>query len=560
MAEFYFLVFLLTSLAGIFISVFTYFRFTAPGNYEISLAFFFTGLSGVFSVFRFIFTRPIQRHFLFSLSLSLIFVAGYFWYRFGVKFTGNSLLTDDLVNLISETATWPTNTHLSYIFLSFVFLGSLTNIFHHLLWTGSIYIPGGQDSSLNKTAIYYLLVSMGYLWYLTGIYYVSRFAKQSNNYLPMIFVSGSVIPMAVSQVYPYVTETYIEDPVMLMALGGFLSILIAFLAIQQLFTVKPIAREKIFTDVESPIVIFDEDLNLKDSNTAYSRLENKEVGLKEILIDEISLTETSETKTIEYANRMYTATVSPIQIFGKSSGYAVILEEITELEKQKQQLKRTNKHFEKFSDSTAHELRNPLTVITGCADYIQSEETDEELQDMARHILEQGSQIESLSADFKTVIEAAQTLEEKQMITVESVINQEFEKQKYNKIDSIKLTMDAEVKAGIFRFPQIFNNLFNFIQVNVEDNEGATIICTVKEDSLYITVTGIGINSSSVEGLLEHGYSTHHNGTGLALSVVETIAEVHGWEAEIEPARDGFTLIFSNLETAKLERKNTELI
>jgi signal transduction histidine kinase len=402
---------------------------------------------------------------------------------------------------------------------------------------------------------------MGYPWYFTGIYYVSRFAKQSNNYLPMILVSGSVIPISVTQIYPYVTETYIEDPVMLMALGGFLSILIAFLAIQQLFTVKPIAREKIFTDVESPIVIFDEDLNLKDSNTAYSRLENKEeVELKEILVDEISLIETSTTKTIEYANRMYTATVSPIQIFGKSSGYAVILEDITELQKQKQQLKRTNKHFEKFSDSTAHELRNPLTVITGCADYIQSEETDEELQEMARRILEQGSQIESLSADFKTVMEAAQTLEEKQMITVESVINQEFEKQEYNKIESIKLTTDAEVKAGLFRFPQIFNNLFNFIQVNVEDNEKATIICTVKEDSLYITVTGIGINTSSVEGLLEHGYSTHHNGTGLALSVVETISEVHGWKAEIEPAGDGFTLIFSNLETANLERKNTELI
>jgi signal transduction histidine kinase len=50
---------------------------------------------------------------------------------------------------------------------------------------------------------------------------------------------------------------------------------------------------------------------------------------------------------------------------------------------------------------------------------------------------------------------------------------------------------------------------------------------------------GPGIPESDRLGVFESGYSTAPDGTGFGLTIVEEIAEAHGWEVSVTASRDG---------------------
>jgi signal transduction histidine kinase len=101
------------------------------------------------------------------------------------------------------------------------------------------------------------------------------------------------------------------------------------------------------------------------------------------------------------------------------------------------------------------------------------------------------------------------------------------------------------VLADESRLRQLFENLFR----NAVEHGGPGVAVTVgplEGRGFYVADDGPGIPADERDRVRETGYTTADGGTGFGLSIVESIADAHGWgmrlvESETGGARFEFT-------------------
>lgn len=113
------------------------------------------------------------------------------------------------------------------------------------------------------------------------------------------------------------------------------------------------------------------------------------------------------------------------------------------------------------------------------------------------------------------------------------------------------------VKADHSRLQRLFENLFrNAVEHGstatpstssredgVEDGSGEPSldvrVGTTSDGGFYVADDGVGIPAEDRHRVFEPGYSSSDSGAGLGLTIVERVAEAHGWTVSIPPATDG---------------------
>ncbi len=105
---------------------------------------------------------------------------------------------------------------------------------------------------------------------------------------------------------------------------------------------------------------------------------------------------------------------------------------------------------------------------------------------------------------------------------------------------TLTIETDATIEADAERLQQLFENLYR----NAIEHAGAE--CTVvvsapgtHENGFSIADDGPGISPDDRELVFEHGYSTNSDGTGFGLSIVQSIAEAHGWSVAVSESERG---------------------
>ncbi|QSG04294.1 PAS domain-containing sensor histidine kinase [Natranaeroarchaeum sulfidigenes] len=76
-------------------------------------------------------------------------------------------------------------------------------------------------------------------------------------------------------------------------------------------------------------------------------------------------------------------------------------------------------------------------------------------------------------------------------------------------------------------------------QHNLGDTEHVRITVGGLEDGFYVADDGIGIPDDEKEDVFDRGYTTHEDGTGFGLRIVEVIASAHGWEVDLVDSESG---------------------
>ena len=89
----------------------------------------------------------------------------------------------------------------------------------------------------------------------------------------------------------------------------------------------------------------------------------------------------------------------------------------------------------------------------------------------------------------------------------------------------------GEVEADEGRLTQLFENLYR----NAIEHAGEESVVRVGRSStgFYVEDDGPGIPENERERVFDSGYTTGEEGTGMGLSIAETIATAHGWTIEI---------------------------
>lgn len=201
-----------------------------------------------------------------------------------------------------------------------------------------------------------------------------------------------------------------------------------------------------------------------------------------------------------------------------------------------------------FVSNVSHELKTPLTSISGYSELIMRDQVDKD------HIKEFSTQIYNEARRLYQLIEdimAISRLDEEAEVTLQDIdvnlIAKDVLDSIANPIVSLKEDSRLRIKGnGTLVFEAIYNLVDNAIKYNRNDNP-----VTLEIGSNYFAVEdhGIGLSPYDKERVFDRFYrvdksrSRKTGGTGLGLSIVKSVAERHGARIEINSTLGSGTTI-----------------
>ncbi|WP_135662159.1 ATP-binding protein [Halorhabdus rudnickae] len=219
--------------------------------------------------------------------------------------------------------------------------------------------------------------------------------------------------------------------------------------------------------------------------------------------------------------------------------------DVTDLKEYEQRLERQNERLDEFAELISHDLRNPLNVAFGRAELL----ADDCESDHTQPLLEALERMEAIVGNTLTLARQGDTVGAVKPVPIESIVEECMEM-----IDAepatVEVTDGFRIRGDPDRVRHVFENLLSnavdhATSAGGEEKSSTTDeTVTVRIDRLddrgfYVADDGPGVPNDQREDIFEPGYTTTTEGTGLGLTIVERIAEAHGWDIAVTESRDG---------------------
>jgi two-component system sensor histidine kinase PilS (NtrC family) len=246
--------------------------------------------------------------------------------------------------------------------------------------------------------------------------------------------------------------------------------------------------------------------------------------------------------------------VSPLRDNNEQvTGKTFIFQDITKFKEMEEQVKRSDRMatIGEFAAGMAHEIRNPLTSLSGSIQVLKEEL---ELKGPNRHlmdiILRESERLNNLITDFLLFAQPPRTNKEK--LDIGQVVDETLQLFENSPGHNRAIKIVKELKRELFLFgdphqlKQLFWNLFiNAAQIMPNGGELRVNLETVNADGtsnrlkatkkgemipfakISVSDTGDGIKPGEKEKIFEPFFTTKEGGTGLGLAIVHRIVENH---------------------------------
>lgn len=223
--------------------------------------------------------------------------------------------------------------------------------------------------------------------------------------------------------------------------------------------------------------------------------------------------------------------------------------------------KKAEKMRREFTANVTHELKTPLTSISGYAEIIASGlARPDDVQGFAGKIHKESGRLLSLIGDIMKLSQLDESLSEEEFAPVDlSGVAYEVAEDLRSNAEKHDVTISVEAEKSVINgnrnqlYELIYNLCDNAIRYN-RPNGKVKIKVENTGENLIIKVsdTGIGIPEKHHKRIFERFYrvdksrSKETGGTGLGLAIVKHITERHGGSVTVESNENGttFTVIF----------------
>ena len=322
-----------------------------------------------------------------------------------------------------------------------------------------------------------------------------------------------------------------------------------------LLKTAPVARKTLVESMDDAVVALDDTARVVDVNPAAREqfgIDPSVVGSPvrdafaeyPSVLSAIEDEQTEQDITVENdgQKRYYQVKQSPIEaavprVDSASSsqrqfGCTVVIREITEQRRRKEELARQNERLDEFVSVVSHDLRNPLNVASGRLELAREEHDSEHLEAVA----ESHARMEQLIEDLLDLARNGQSLDEVEPLELSSFVEACWSTVETENA-TLQIETDRTLMADRGRLRQLVENLFR----NAVEHGGNNVTVTVGDldSGFYIADDGPGIAPERREEVFETGCSTNPDGTGLGLSIVANVAAAHGWEVRVTDSIDG---------------------
>lgn len=196
---------------------------------------------------------------------------------------------------------------------------------------------------------------------------------------------------------------------------------------------------------------------------------------------------------------------------------------------------------DEFTANAAHELKTPLTTISGYAEMIEAGMVKpEDVQKFAGKILGEAGRMQSIVNDIMTLSKLDKPGENS--VPVDSSVDLlEVAKNCTDALSinaikkGVELTCSGISGTILGNEPLIFEMIYNLVDNSIRyTDDGGNVQVLVGESSVTVRDNGIGIPEDCKERIFERffrvdkSHSRETGGTGLGLAIVKHIAQVHG--------------------------------
>ncbi|MCD8211666.1 MAG: ATP-binding protein [Oscillospiraceae bacterium] len=307
-------------------------------------------------------------------------------------------------------------------------------------------------------------------------------------------------------------------------------------------------------------LLLDDDMHVLSGNAAALRVLGRDRELQDLRRDcvfpaavtaaEEALTGTRSEAVQELEDGVWQIIADPIEINDQVAGAAMLLVDVTEQE-QRERLRR------EFSANVSHELKTPLTSISGFAELIsQGMVSQEKTQEFAGDIYREARRLLGLVDDIIRL----SRLDEGAVFETETVdlydLCAEFIADLAPAAEGRNVTISQEgshvsvTGARQLLGDLVFNLLDNAVQYN-RDGGSVTVETGTADGHPFITVsdTGTGIPYGEQSRVFERFYrgdksrSRQGGGTGLGLSIVKHAAQYHHADVALSSVPDEGTTV-----------------
>ena len=258
----------------------------------------------------------------------------------------------------------------------------------------------------------------------------------------------------------------------------------------------------------------------------------------------------------------------------------VIGTDITEQKRRERELERQNERLDAFASVVSHDLRSPLNVASGRLELARSECDSDHLDAVANA----HDRMEALVDDLLELARQGEPVGETEPVALRETLEACWDGVATADA-ALRIEADGRIRADPGRFRQLVENLYrNAVDHGSTGNRAepgdsvehgstgsrsephgnsvehgptgsrsepgdsvehgsAAVTVTVGElddgSGLYVEDDGPGIDPEDRQAVFEAGYSTDSEGTGFGLSIVEEVAEAHGWAVAVTDGADG---------------------
>lgn len=245
---------------------------------------------------------------------------------------------------------------------------------------------------------------------------------------------------------------------------------------------------------------------------------------------------------------------NPVYSNNKQNGVICIIIDVSEK-------KKAEKMRREFTANVTHELKTPLTSISGYAEIIASGlARPDDVQGFARRIHKESGRLLTLIGDIIKLSQLDETLSEEEYVSfdIAGVANEVAEDLRTN-AEKHDVTISTETEKAVIKgnrnqfYELIYNLCDNAIRYNrPRGSVKITVQKTDKNCIIKVSDTGIGIPEKHHQRIFERFYrvdksrSKETGGTGLGLAIVKHITERHGGSISVESGQEGttFTVVF----------------
>lgn len=325
------------------------------------------------------------------------------------------------------------------------------------------------------------------------------------------------------------------------------------------------AQQKEFTmiteNMQEGFIVIDKNANVLSHNTGTLRLfgVNCKVEHRSVLIlnrteefrgaVDMALEGRHNERILPIGERFYHIYLNPVFNEEQVAGAIIIVTDVTEKE-ERDNLRR------EFSANVSHELKTPLTSISGIAEIMKNGIVDSaDIPEFAGRIYDEARRLISLVEDIIKVsqLDEGDTQIAKETIDLYDMV--EYVTEHLRPVAKNRgITIDVEgehlsimgVKAVIEEM--VYNLCDNAVKYNKDNGKVTVTIKSLEAPdcgvSLCVSDTGIGVAKEYHERIFERFYrvdkshSKEIGGTGLGLSIVKHAAKLHGASVNIESTPD----------------------